>query len=392
MFEKNLNREEEKRVYTVLFVTHYSSFYGANRSMVGLIGDLQKRYGIVPLVLYTKIGDNSLVEELQKRNIEYIEYEYVSWYASCNHLIQFFANPYFDIKNYFLLKKIVNKIDSYDIDIIHCNSSVANIGYDLSRVMKKPCIWHLREFGKEDYGLVYRFSKKKVKKIYEKADVLITISKAMDRHYRRISPNANIHTIYNGISPFSVSRKSDGKIHFCVMGYVSKEKNQLEVLKAVEKIVEKKIGNFSVDIIGDGDISYIDELKEYIYEHKIAEFVKFYGYIKDGQSALSSMSVGIIPSLHEAFGRVTVEYMMASMPVIGANNGGTSEIIVDGKTGYLYETGDIDTLSSRMIEYINSRKLIDLHGKNGYKRSMEIFNMTRNTNEVYELYCKILGD
>ena len=43
-------------------------------------------------------------------------------------------------------------------------------------------------------------------------------------------------------------------------------------------------------------------------------------------------------SPYEAFGRVTIEYMMAGLPVIGRNGGATPEIIKENETGMLYNS------------------------------------------------------
>ena len=49
------------------------------------------------------------------------------------------------------------------------------------------------------------------------------------------------------------------------------------------------------------------------------------------------MDIALVASCSEAFGRVTVEAMLAGMLVIGADVAGTSELICDGVNGILYE-------------------------------------------------------
>jgi glycosyltransferase involved in cell wall biosynthesis len=48
----------------------------------------------------------------------------------------------------------------------------------------------------------------------------------------------------------------------------------------------------------------------------------------------------------EGFGRVTVEAMKVGRPVVGANGGGTVELIRDGWNGLFYRLGDAVDLAT----------------------------------------------
>lgn len=119
-------------------------------------------------------------------------------------------------------------------------------------------------------------------------------------------------------------------------------------------------------------------------------FVEFRGYQKNPIEMLSEMDVGIMSSQCEAFGRVTVEYMMAGMPVIGSNSGGTPEIVVPGETGWLYEPGNDEQLAERMAAYIENPAMIALHGKNGRSRAERVFAEERCARQIYALYEELL--
>lgn len=374
----------------VLFITHYSAYYGANRSLIYLIDDLKRRYHIYPIILYSYTGNDELEKEMKKRNYESYTYTYINWYTSDNNY-QRIKNLYYDTKNkLLLLPTILKLIKRIAPDIIHCNSSIANIGYDISRILHIPCIWQVREFGKLDYGIEYRYSKRHVAKIYENVDVVITISRAMEEYYKNISPNANICMIYNGIPQFKSLKLPHSEINFCVMGLISKEKNQVDVLRAASILKRNNIDNFKINFIGDGDKDYIERLKIYCNDNDLNFIVKFWGYQQNGIESLKIMDVGIMPSYNEAFGRVTVEYMMGEMPVIGSNSGGTPEIIKHSETGFLYNIKDVNTLAKYMEKYITDSKLIRIHGENGRKRALDEFEVKKNTDRIFQLYQKMI--
>ena len=101
---------------------------------------------------------------------------------------------------------------------------------------------------------------------------------------------------------------------------------------------------------------------------------------------IQNYDIGIICSKSEGFGRVTVEYMMNELPVIGTNTGATPEIILDGETGFLFELDDYEMLASKikiLLEDIDLRKKMGIAGR---KRAENEFNESKMTQQIYEIW------
>jgi L-malate glycosyltransferase len=64
-------------------------------------------------------------------------------------------------------------------------------------------------------------------------------------------------------------------------------------------------------------------------------------------------------SQFEALGRVTVEYMKAGIPVVGANAGSTSMLLEGDKYGLLYEAGNYVQLSERIRQLVSKPELVN---------------------------------
>lgn len=383
----------------VLFITHYANFYGANISMLNLIIDLINRHNCEVIVLYN--GEGNLHNELMKQGIKSYNVNYnFEWENS--RTLSFWEYNKEKLMNrlvyYPIIKRLLKQIKP---DIIHSNSSVVDIGEMLSLYSGIPHIWHVREFGDTDYGLQYLPSMKQVRKKYESCNRIIAISAAIEQHYRKIAPNANIVRIYNGISDaykrdIDVSnsnsdlryKKTD--ITFCCVGKLSEQKNQMELLKAANNLWQQGKKDFFIKIIGEGDAGYEEKLKKYISESNLSSNVLLMGYRTDITEILRTCDVGIMCSLNEAFGRTTVEYMFAGMPVIGTNTGGTPEIILDGETGFHYQSGDYNKLSKLMGYFIENQEVIYSMGKNGQQRAIQNFSMQENTDAVYRLYLEVI--
>lgn len=107
---------------------------------------------------------------------------------------------------------------------------------------------------------------------------------------------------------------------------------------------------------------------------------------------LTTMDVGVMPSLKEAFGRVTVEYMLAGLLTIGSNTGGTKEIIVDNKTGYLYEIGNTRQLADILKKTINDKDMRVSMGKHSKNYALNTFGIKSTADKVFNLYIKSIGN
>ena len=93
----------------------------------------------------------------------------------------------------------------------------------------------------------------------------------------------------------------------------------------------------------------------------------------------------IVASKAEAFGRVTVEAMMAGTLVIGANTAGTKELIGENY-GLLYEQGNAIDLADKIIYAMQNSEKMSLIAKNAREYSLQRFSAGRNAREIFDVY------
>jgi glycosyltransferase involved in cell wall biosynthesis len=60
----------------------------------------------------------------------------------------------------------------------------------------------------------------------------------------------------------------------------------------------------------------------------------------------------VLASVREQFGLVLVEGMACGVPAIAVNRLGPTEIVEDGRTGWLVEPDDLDQLADAMVDAI----------------------------------------
>lgn len=115
-----------------------------------------------------------------------------------------------------------------------------------------------------------------------------------------------------------------------------------------------------------------------IFKHKISdeELIKLYK-ISD---------VFVLPSLEENFGIVLLEAMINELPVVANNSGGVPEIVLDGKTGYLCEPGNVidmrDNITRLLFDENNAKKF----GERGRSRVLKYFTWDKVAKEVIRTY------
>lgn len=378
----------------IIFITNNSKLYGANLCTLDLMLDLKYKYGVQVFAIVREKGD--LTEQFKKHNIPY----YCCEYAFCitqkgeknlrTYLHYFKKN----IIAFFKIKNEIKKIGG--VDIIHSATSVLDIGYYLSKYLKIPHIWHIRENVKH-YNAEFIWKNDKIRKRYNHADALVAISDYIQNLLKQeCDVSSNVVQIYEGLEQDEKVLNNGKKLyqkdettHFCIVGLVSEGKNQFDVVRACNSLVEKDITKFNLTIVGSGK-EELQRIEQYIFKNNLREYVRCIGYCKDVYSILQNMDVGIMASTGEAFGRATVEYMMHYMPVIASNSGANPELVKENKNGFLFEVHNVEEIVKHMEYFINNKQEIERLGNNAYQFAIRNFTKEKNSEKTYELYQNVL--
>ena len=299
--------------------------------------------------------------------------------------------------NWYVVSKYGNKLGINNNTIIHTNTSVTFFGAYLSDRFKISHVWHIREFGGEDYNIKYNYGYKHFQKWLNRASAAIAISKSIftKRVINAASPIKE--TIYNGVIfsneikelPIKNDGEANAKITFGIIGVISKEKGQEDAIKAL-MLLKKKISNIQLIIAGGGESSYIKKLKTICIEQDPLEYVKFIGFVENTDLFYSDIDCLLMCSRNEALGRVTIEAMSKGIPVIGFDNAGTSEIIKDGYNGFVYKDG-VEELADKMEIVINNKDIKASIILNALKTVKQNFTIEKYADAVAEIYQHVLN-
>lgn len=364
----------------VLYISPNVDKYGAEKSLIALMKDQIDKGNKVLLI----IPRNGPIEDLLRfNNIDYIIYKFFNWVNNGSGrrlaygIAKYFINQSISYKLFKILKNM-----SFIPDIVHTNVITTDIGYHLAHRFKCHHIWHIREFGKLDFNMDFDLGISLSKRIISSSDTIIANSNAVNNYYKKLM-NLNIVTVYNGISITpEIHHSYDGPIYkFIMVGRLGVEKNHKEALYAMKILIEEGIKNFHLDIFGNG--TYESEIVKEINKLNLQEYVSLKGF--SSNIDYSSYIVGLMCSNYEAFGRVTVEYMMNGLVVVGSDSGGTSEILSQD-TGLLYKPGDPKDLAKQLKFILNNINICNSISKKARKIACSRFSTEeyfKNINIIY---------
>lgn len=361
---------------------------GGPRSLLETIDALQQQ-GVECFVLLPAHG--RLIDELSCRGIPTRVIPSQRWVESVNYSWQ---QRWHKLKYDFrIVRQIAAQVRDWQCDIVYTNTLAMGVGAFAAFLLRKPHVWHIREFVYEDHGQVFVFGRNFTLKLVDLlSQVCIVNSKAVAQKYEQWIAPAKLKVVYQAVNVTPSDSVVLPATHFrcIIVGALTAGKGQEDAIRAIAKLVHTGV-KVELLIVGDGYPQYREYLEEIVTKNKIEPYVKFYGYADNPFPLMQSADVVLVCSKCEAFGRVTVEGMRAGKPIIGTRSGGTQELVRDGFNGLLYTAGDERELAQK-IRYICDRPDVAKQmGENGRQWAAEQFTQARYGKEIYLLLSQFCG-
>ena len=301
----------------------------------------------------------------------------------------------------------------FNISIVHARSRAPAWSCLFATKLTK------RKFVTTFHG-TYNFSGK-IKKFYNsvmvRSDLIIAgsnfiFSHIKDNYSEFLKFNKKFLVIFRGINVdyFDPSTKLDidekkllqkweinkEKKIILVPGRLTSWKGQQLLIEAINLVkIELGYEAFNVVILGSdqGRALYKKKLVRLTEQYRLTNQVKFIDHCKDMALAYKVSDIVVSPSIEpEAFGRVAVEAQSMEKLIIASNIGGSNETIVDEKTGFLFEAGDVNALSKKIIRAVTMDETsIQLIGKEGRKNVIKKFNVEKMCFSTYSEYKRLVN-
>lgn len=349
----------------ILIIAHDSSLYGANQSLINMISSIRSEdIGLTVVFPDRGLICNKFDELGWDYRIIKFRTDVCSPTGGIKHYLLNRLRYYYKILvNSFALIKLKKLVKLNDIKIIQSNSSVISIGEELAKILNIRHIWHLREFIDLDHNMNILGGLNKYKIRIQNSDKILCITKRIAEHFEVHDKALILHDAVRKQGRFTPSQHRNNYFLFC--GTLVKNKGIEEAIQSFYQVYNQH-HDLRLLIVGSGDLNYENYLKQKVLELDLQNNVEFLGFRNDIDELMSNAIAFLMCSRNEALGRVTVEAMLNYCIVFGYNDGGTSEIINHGITGFLYN--NTDQLVGYMNDIVTDREInFDLIRRNAYE-------------------------
>ena len=299
-------------------------------------------------------------------------------------------------------KKLCNGLRSYyryistqssEYDLVHIHLSSAMSFYRklvifiIALLRKDKVFVHLHGSEFENfYNSGAQIQKILVSWMFNKASVVIVLSKKWKEFIQTISTNQNVSVLYNGAIPeeFIPQIRDPNKLNILFMGRLGARKGTFDLLYAFSQI-HRKMPRAQLILGGDGEI---EKARSFIKEHSLEHKVEVKGWLsgQDKIDAFRNAHIYVLPSYNEGLPGSILEAMAAGLPIISTPVGGVPEAVYDGVNGFLVEPGDTDLLSNAMLKLCNDTALRESMGTESLRLASNKFYMKKIISDLLHIY------
>ena len=376
----------------ILYLHAGAEMYGADKVLLELIKGLDYKEFEAHVILP---NDGVLVEVLRQVGAKVSVLDY-----------PILRRKYFNpkgiadyIRSYnFYAKQIALYAREHSIDMVHNNTAAVLEGIYLKRKLKLPLIWHVHEIIVKPKAisdfinmLMGRY-----------ADKIVTVSQAVANHIKQ-SPfikDSQVEVIYNGVDntvyypmdASSIREKFDIAQDALVIGMIGRVnaiKGQNDFIEAVEPLLEKneQAVAFLAGGVFPGEEWRLEELDKRIASSSVVSQIHRIDYYDKTSELYNMFDIFVLPSIKpDSLPTVVLEAMACSKPVVGYNNGGIAEMVVDDKSGCLVKPNRPQELSNAISLLLDSSEKREKFGRVGYQRQKELFSLESYIKNFSELY------
>ena len=302
-------------------------------------------------------------------------------------------NGKFDFSNW---KKIRDVVKKFEIDLINAQSSYDRYTSIFSKMRYgfQAKIIHTRRQMPLSIGgpiQLYLYNKK--------TDGIVAVSQQMKKGLCRLGIHSeHIKVIPNGTPVEKYRNVSEEKVtdlkhkfnitkNDFVIGCVSRMKNQLQIVKAIEKL------DFSVKIIFCG-ISPTPEMEQIVNRCNEKHSFFFEGHAEPTEILAyhKIFNIHVLASTMEGLSQSLLEAMAMGTPVVATAYAGNIDLIDHEKNGLLFEDNNIDALVSQIDRLYHDESLLKRLATAGKKTALEDFNIEKTVSNYEEYFLQMVTE
>jgi len=179
-------------------------------------------------------------------------------------------------------------------------------------------------------------------------------------------------------------------VSFSIIGLHEVRKGHMVLFKALAELISRRADlkdRLILNIEGYGDLT--QSFVAFANENNLSSIVEFHGRVDNISKFYRDTDVLVVPSLFsEDLPNVISEAMLFGIPTLGSNLAGIPSQISDGVNGFLFEAGDVSTLSQRMEDLIDKPEILN----DMSKKCVDKFNLHYNSHIAVSRYTDLISE
>lgn len=242
----------------------------------------------------------------------------------------------------------------------------------------------------EYYNGLSKIRKRIFNNTMNKASKVIILTPGWGNFWKKIVKKEKLVVIPNYVKiPQNMIKKYmlNNRLNILFIGYIGYRKGTFDLLKALDYLIRRMNElNVHLTIAGNGEV---EKCKALVLKYGLEKYIDILGWVdsKKRNSLLKESDVLVLPSHFESFGIVALEAMSYKLAVICGDAGFTKEIVKNGETGYVVETGNYKDIAIKLDSVIPN---LERFGENGYDEVKKNYSEEVIMKKVKHIYEEVI--
>lgn len=298
-----------------------------------------------------------------------------------------------------LRRKISCFFRDNEIDLVHTLTPRIFQGAMVARLCGIPHIWHIYASFDTMFPAADKIRKRKALDfIYSLSSRVIVCSKYAYGQFSGLGLRGKVTVLNNGIDLDKYSSVTERRRIALrkVMGFAPKDflvgtisrfspEKRIEDFIAAASLVKKRQARAKFICVGQKNKS------SYFYKllamnKKMGSPVKFINFRDDISKIVASLDLLVSAAVGDALSLVILEAMASGITVVAADSGGSPEMIINGKTGFLVAPKNPRRISELLIKLICDPRKMHNIGVLARKRAEKLFDIRRTARNLENIY------
>ncbi len=284
-------------------------------------------------------------------------------------------------------------LDRFWPDMVYVNCLPQLKGAAAARALGLPVVWHIREILPP--GARRRWFARWLRR---DATRIVAVSHAVAGWLEEEGLGDRLTVIHNGCdAPPAIPPREDSRARLglpkagVLVGFFAQMIDHKGVFDLFSAGIRAMEDDPSLGVVFAGDGPARDRLQAEIRDSPHPDRFFVLQPQKEVWDLLAAVDMVAVPSLWpDPLPRTVMEAMSAGLPVVAYRTGGVPEMVIEGETGLLAETGNIAQLTENILLLSGDRDLRDRMGAAARDRAREDFSLDAHTDSMEQVFMRIV--